>query len=54
MLNPSPERVDLRREDYDLAIRFGSGDWAGVEAEPFIPSGFVVVAAPKLVRNNFV
>jgi len=51
MLNPSPERVDLRREDYDLAIRFGSGDWPGVEAEPFIPSGFVVVAAPKLVEG---
>jgi len=49
MLNPSPERTDLWRENYDLAIRFGFGDWPGLEAEPFIPSGFVVVAAPGLV-----
>ncbi len=51
MLNPSPEVIDLRREDYDLAIRFGSGDWPGLEAEPFLPSGFVVVAAPGLVKD---
>lgn len=49
MLNPSPERIDLRREDYDLAIRFGFGDWPGLEVEPFIPSGFIIVAAPGLV-----
>jgi len=49
MLNPSPERTDLRRENYDLAIRYGLGDWPGLEVEPFIPSGFVVVAAPGLV-----
>lgn len=51
MLNPSPERVDLRREHYDLAIRFGLGDWPGLEVEPFIPSGFIVVAAPGLVSR---
>lgn len=51
MLNPSPEIVDLRREDYDLAIRFGTGAWPGLEAEPFLPSGFVVVGAPALVGD---
>lgn len=51
MLNPSPELVDLRRENYDLAIRFGSGDWPGLEVEPFIASGFIVVAAPALVEG---
>jgi LysR family glycine cleavage system transcriptional activator len=52
MLNPSPERTDLRRENYDLAIRFGLGEWPGLEVEPFIPSGFVVVAAPGVVPEG--
>lgn len=51
MLNPSPDLVDLRREDYDLAIRFGTGDWPGLEAEPFIASGFIVVAAPSVIEG---
>lgn len=51
MLNPSPDLIDLRREPYDLAIRFGTGDWPGLEAEPFLPSGFLVVAAPDLVEG---
>jgi LysR family glycine cleavage system transcriptional activator len=51
MLNPSPERTDLWRDDYDLAIRFGLGEWPGLEVEPFIPSGFIVVAAPGLVSQ---
>ncbi len=51
MLNPTPERVDLRREDYDLAIRYGSGEWPGLEPEPFIPSRFVIAAAQSLVEG---
>jgi len=54
MLNPSPERTDLWRENFDLAIRFGLGDWPGLEVEPFIPSGFVVIAAPGLVSRTWV
>lgn len=52
MLNPTPERVDLRREDYDLAIRYGAGEWPGLEAEPFIPSRFVIAAARELVEGR--
>ena len=51
MLNPTPELIDLRRDDYDLAIRFGAGDWPGLESERFIHSSFVVVAAPTLVAG---
>lgn len=51
MLNPTPELIDLRREDYDLAIRYGPGVWPGLEAEPFIHSGFAVVAAPSLIAG---
>lgn len=52
MLNPTPGRIDLRREDYDLAIRYGAGDWPGLEAEPFIPSRFLIVAARELVEGK--
>ncbi len=49
MLDPSSELIDLRCEDYDIAIRFGAGEYPGLEAELFIPSGFVIIAAPSLV-----
>ncbi|MEC9347868.1 MAG: LysR substrate-binding domain-containing protein [Pseudomonadota bacterium] len=52
MLNPSADMVDLRRDSYDLAIRFGDGDWPGVESEPFLPSRFAVVAAAALVAGK--
>ena len=51
MLNPTPDLIDLRRDDYDLAIRYGPHDWPGVEAEPFIHSGFIIVAAPALIEG---
>ena len=51
VLNPTPELIDLQRENYDIAIRFGAGEWPGLEAELFIPSGFVIIAAPSLVEG---
>lgn len=51
MLNPTPELVDLRREDYDLAIRYGPRHWPGLESDLFMRSGFVIVAAPALVKG---
>ncbi|QIK41319.1 LysR family transcriptional regulator [Pontivivens nitratireducens] len=50
-LNPGPELVDLGAGEYDLAIRFGPGGWPGVINEPFIPTSFVVCAAPTLVES---
>ncbi len=52
MLNPTPGSVDLQREDYELAIRYGAGDWPGLEAEPFIPARFLIVAARELVEGQ--
>lgn len=51
MLNPTPELIDLRREDYDLAIRYGPREWPGLETEAFMPSGFAVIAAPALLEG---
>ncbi|MBA5777600.1 LysR family transcriptional regulator [Stappia sp. F7233] len=52
MLNPSAEVVDMSRDGYDLAIRFGSGDWPGVDVELLLGSRLVMVAAPSLLRGK--
>jgi len=45
-LMPSARLVDLRRDQIDVAIRFGNGDWPGLTVEPLALDAFVVVAAP--------
>jgi LysR family glycine cleavage system transcriptional activator len=45
-LLPSPGVVDLRREGFDVAIRFGQGDWPGTHVQAVLASPFVVVAGP--------
>ncbi|SES07582.1 LysR family transcriptional regulator, glycine cleavage system transcriptional activator [Tranquillimonas rosea] len=51
-LVPSMEVMDLRREGFDLAIRFGDGSWPGLEVSPLVQGPFVVVGAPSLVRGR--
>jgi LysR family glycine cleavage system transcriptional activator len=51
--NPSRELVDLARDGFDMAIRFGAGDWPGLECEHLLAHGdFVVVARPDLVEGQ--
>lgn len=52
MLSPSARLVDLKRDGFDLAIRFGRGDWAGLEVEPLLPARFCVVAARSLLKGR--
>ncbi|NRG18146.1 LysR family transcriptional regulator [Rhizobiales bacterium] len=52
MLNPSPQVVDLKRDGFDLAIRFGSGKWPGMDAEMFLKSNYVLVAAPSVIAGK--
>lgn len=40
--------VDLTREDVDVAIRYGRGDWKGVHAERFLQETLTPVYAPAL------
>jgi LysR family glycine cleavage system transcriptional activator len=54
MIYPSPWMVDIVLTGYDLAIRYGSGDWPGLECEPFVPTNFVVVATPDLVAGRHI
>ena len=51
-LDPDDRVRDLNRDGYDLAIRYGKGGWPGAEAEMFLPTEDVVVAAPSLVGNR--
>ena len=52
MINPTPERVTLEPGGIDIAIRYGTGNWPGVEAEPLFFSHLVVVASPELVGTR--
>lgn len=51
-LRPSTALVDLRRDGIDLAIRYGNGDWPGVESTPLVAPDFVVVGAPALLAGR--
>lgn len=48
-LHPEPRIVDLHREGMDLGIRYGNGDWPGVEATYLAPARLVVAGAPSLL-----
>ena len=40
--------VDFQRDDADIAIRYGHGDWPGVAAEHLLDDWFFPVCSPKL------
>jgi len=45
------EVIDLHNSDADMAIRFGSGDWSGLDSELLIETHMVAVAAPSLLPD---
>ena len=47
-LRASRRPVDFSIEDVDVAIRFGSGNYSGLEVEQLMPEMIVAVAAPEL------
>jgi LysR family glycine cleavage system transcriptional activator len=52
MLNPTSVSIDLVAEDYDVAFRFGDGDWPGLDSEQVLESGHAVFAAASLVAGK--
>lgn len=52
MLNPTPDLSRIGPGGADLGIRFGSGGWSGVEAEPLLSSSFVIIAATSLIGDR--
>ncbi|OWU85550.1 LysR family transcriptional regulator [Oceanicola sp. 22II-s10i] len=52
MIDPSPELRELRPGGLDIAVRYGSGEWPGLEADLLIETPIVIVAAPSLVGEE--
>lgn len=50
-VSPSAAMVDLRREGFELGIRYGRGGWPGLESEQLIETDYTVVAAPSLLNG---
>ena len=51
-INPSMDLVDLRRDGVDLAVRYGDGNWPGMDTELLTDGEFIVVAHPDLIRGR--
>ena len=51
-LNPNINLTDLARDGVDMAIRYGRGDWPGLESEALTNGDYVVVAHPDLIAGR--
>lgn len=51
MIHPSTKVVDLKTESFDLAIRYGNGDWPGMQVDKLIATQLVVAGTPALARQ---
>ncbi|WP_349357810.1 LysR substrate-binding domain-containing protein [Stappia sp.] len=47
-LVPSLKIVDLRADRFDMAIRYGEGEWPGVTCTRLAPADYLVVARPDV------
>lgn len=52
MLNPTGQVVELAPGGVDVAIRFGRGEWPGLEVTPLILPALVVLGAPDLIGSR--
>ncbi|WP_238547947.1 LysR family transcriptional regulator [Meridianimarinicoccus roseus] len=52
MINPSPDLVQVGRDGFDVAIRFGDGRWPGLAVEPLIETNIVILAARDLIGDR--
>lgn len=51
-LHHSLQLVDLLREDVDIAVRWGRGDWAGLVAERLMRAQATPLCAPELCKGS--
>ncbi len=52
MVNPTPSLADPEPGGFDLAIRYGHGDWPGLDAELLVESDFLIMASRKLIGDR--
>jgi len=50
-LIPSTRLIDLRRDNIDVAIRYGDGNWSGVHSTTLMSAGHSAVAAPSYLKG---
>lgn len=50
-LDSTIQAVELRPGGVDMAIRYGTGDWPGLETELLLPGCLTVVASRELIGN---
>lgn len=51
-LHPDNRVVDLLRDRMDLGIRYGNGDWPGVESAYLTSARMVIAGAPALIGDR--
>ncbi|HLH90518.1 MAG TPA: transcriptional regulator GcvA [Xanthobacteraceae bacterium] len=51
-VSASMHRVDFAREDVDIAVRHGDGDWAGLHVERLCAEQLFPVCSPRLARGR--
>lgn len=51
-INPSIHIIDLAQDGMDMAIRYGKGDWSGLNVEALTNGDFVVVVSAALVKGR--
>lgn len=52
MIDPSATIVPLQADGAEVALRYGKGEWSGLDAALVLQSSMVVVAAPSLVGDG--
>lgn len=52
VIDPTGEVVELKPGGIDIALRYGMGQWSGLEAEMLLNSPIAVVAAPELLDGR--
>ena len=51
-VSPSVEIVDFARDGFDIGLRFGQGEWPGLDAKLLFEGEIVVVTTPELGRRR--
>ena len=51
MLNPSTKTMPLEPGGIDIAVRFGTGHWPGLDAELLVRTDFVIAASKELLAD---
>ena len=52
VVDPSHRLVDFGKEDVDLGIRYGSGEWDGVDARKLVDSQLMLVCSSPFLRAH--